>query len=227
MKRVSLSKLRERAQAAIDTITVGQLDPGQHCEFYFIPSEGDEPLEITQADFFDAEAPPGLYRFRVTGSKGEPIAEGDGAHIEFKAGDRQEERPNSQASVARLVSSLCNSSSSEVDRAHRRLREEEDRCDELKKTLLTLERTLRERERDIAELQAELEAAKEEDLGEFAEILGQIAIRVLGIDQQDPARAEDFEIVLNAVAKSPRAQAEIQRICGEAPLRRLGIGGTP
>lgn len=227
MKRVSLSKLRERAQKAIDTITIGQLDADKHCEFYFIAAEADEPLEITRSDFFDEDAPPGIYQFRVTGRLGELVEQGEGAHIEFKAGERQEDRPNGQAAVARLVSSLCNSSSSEVERAHRRLREEEDRCDELKRHQVTLEAAIRERDQRITELEAALDAAKEEDLGEFAEILGQIAIRVLGIDQQDPKRAADFEIVLNAVAKSPKAQAEIQQICGEAALRRLGIGGTP
>jgi hypothetical protein len=226
MGRTDVSQLRKRAKKAIDTITVGGLDPDDHCKFFYLLN-GDQPFEIAQEKFFDEQAPPGRYRFRVVDAKGVVIAEGDGEHLEFRAGDGEDERPNGHAAMARTVSSLCHSSAAEVERAHRRLREEEERNDNLKQHQLVLEAALCDRDRKIAELRAELETARDEDLGEFAEILGQIAIRVLGLDQQDPARAEDLEIVLNAVSKSQEVQAQLQQICGEAPLRRLGIGGAP
>jgi hypothetical protein len=222
--RTDISQLRKDARRAINTITVGSLDPEDHCEFFYLLN-GTEPFKIAQERFFAEDAPPGRYRFKIKDSKGAVIAQGDGELFEFKA--EEDDRPNGHAAMARTVSSLCHSSAAEVERAHRRLREEEERNDNLKQHQLVLEAALSDRDRTIAELRAELVTARDEDLGEFAEILGQIAIRVLGLDQQDPARAEDLEIVLNAVSKSQEVQAQLQQICGEAPLRRLGIGGAP
>lgn len=232
MRVIDLSQLRELARAALNTITAGGLNAEKHAEFVYLPPGEDSPLElvITQEKFFADDAPPGKYRFRVLAPDGAVIEEGEGVKFELRpASEREQAAPSGARAIASATSIMLHHSSAEVERAHRRLREEEDRCDKLKALAAVLEEGLRERDREIAQLKLELEAKGEDEFTEFAEVIGQVVVRALGLDAgAEPAPGTDVavEVVVTAVRKSADAQRAIRELVGDAPLKRLGIGGA-
>ncbi len=226
-RRTDLSVLRRRVQDAIDALTAGGIStPERYCTFLFSPTDGEDELEISREAFFDNEAPPGRYAFEVRDDGGNVTARGEGIRFEIR-GDAEERHVSGQVAFTRAMDRLLQSSSSEVERIGRRLLEEEARSEKLKADLRVYEQALREREGEIAQLQLERELGGGGEFAEAAEIVGQVLVQALGLDLNQPAQtAKDFEVVIQAVRKSPEAQRAIKQVSGEEPLRRLLEGGA-
>ncbi|WP_437679976.1 hypothetical protein [Sorangium sp. So ce131] len=221
---ISIGVVRKRARKAVDTLRVANLDPDEFTRFSWAPGASEPLREISEDEFFQEDAPAGVYTFELLDEEGNAREKISGAKLELRAEDA-EQRPHSLADVARSASILVNNAAAEAERAARRLKDEEERVDKLRELLGLKDDRIRELESENAEQARRIEELEsDDDLGELGEVLREVLVQWLGEAPTDQ-HAQALEVVLEVIRRSADVQRALQLAGAGESLRLLGIGG--
>jgi len=230
VSQVDLSRLQERAKKAIEALSASvDLDVDDHVRFiYAAPGDGVPDREISSKAFFADDAPPGVYTFQVLDDEGNATSTAQGVKYEMFERDADSKGRDPFKAIPQGASILIHNATAETTRMAIRLEAEEKKNDVLKARLETIEAANRTKDREIAELTAQIEELEDNDeMGELASVVGPILLRVLGWDTETTTE-EDAEAV-GRVVEIVRQEKAVQRAVarakgGAAAMRQLGIG---
>jgi len=228
-RKLSLSIAQVRVRKALAVLIAAGIDPSERASFFWQSADGEGALEIAEADFFSPDAPPGVYVFKLFDAGGKVETEFAAVKLEVRLGESMSHEPNARVALERCASVMLNNAASEVDRGARRLTEAEAQIDKLRNERRALDEQIRERDAKIAGLERALDEADQgDDMARFADVLGEIAIRVLGLDAEDASNetAGAVETVLEAIRRSADAQRALSADGAGPALRLLGIGNA-
>jgi hypothetical protein len=226
-RQLSLSLAQMRVEKALAPLLAVGIDTSERAVFSWSAGGGEVEIDITEADFMSPDAPAGAYVCRLLDEAGNVKEEIAAVKIEIRH-DSMPEPPNARAALDRSVSTMLDNARCELERIARRLTESEDIIDKMRRERRVLEDHIREREALISELERALEAADDgSDLAGLADVLGELAIRVLGLDEEQVTdeTVSAVETVLEVIRRSQNAQRALSENGAGPALRLLGIGG--
>lgn len=237
-RQVSLLSLREKVKNLISDLEAdlageARIKPLDLCEFLYITGD-EEELEIPFSEFIDNPKPaPGKYRFKLWTAEPEPKLEKviDAIHYEVNESEQRDAGTNPLREMTLAAQRLTNLSASETERMARRLRDEENKTDKLKLEIDGYKMSITKLHGDIAGLELELDKALEggDDTERFANVLGSIIMRVMGLDgdggnDTDADKAKALEDLLEVIRKSQEVQLALSNAGAGKSMLLLGMG---